>query len=71
MVVTNEWRLCAASVPVGRGRWADGLFIVFLRFSGVRRRRRTELVDLLPLGRSLLFKCSELRILGHAQRIIN
>ena len=42
MVVTNEWRLCAASVPVGRGRCADGLFIVFLRFSGVRRRRRTK-----------------------------
>ena len=53
VVVTNEWRLCVASVPVGRGRCADGLFIVFLRFSGVRRRRRTELADLLPPGRSL------------------
>ena len=49
----------------------DGLFIVFCGFPGVRRRRRTELADLLPPGRFLFFNCSELRILGHAQRIIN
>ena len=29
VVVTNEWMLCVASVPVGRGRCADGLFYSF------------------------------------------
>ena len=32
--VTNEWVFGAAGGHIGRGRWADGLFMIFLRFSG-------------------------------------
>ena len=67
VVVTNEWMLCVASAPVGRGRCADGLFYSFFvvfrseeTTTSAKRLARSSLVDLDPLGSSLLFIRSEL-----------